>query len=81
MFNTTNLVQHLQKHSDKFKKHEKEKDDNAIKQPQALKQFTVEQMEDRAQPWSINDLSAQRVTCHLVEMVALDFLLSKTPDL
>ena len=62
MFNTTNLVQHLQKHSDKFKKHEKEKDDNAIKQPQALKQFTVEQTEDRAQPWSINDLCAQRVT-------------------
>ena len=31
-FNTTNLVQHLQKHSEEFKKYEKENDANAHKE-------------------------------------------------
>ena len=40
-FNTTNLVQHLRKHSKEFKKYEKEKDANALKESQTLKQLSL----------------------------------------
>jgi len=49
-FNKTNLVQHLRKHKDEFKKYEKEKDTNALKESQTLKQLSLEGAEDRVRP-------------------------------
>ena len=71
-FNMTNLVQHLRKHNDEFKKYEKEKETNSLKESQTPKQLSLEEAEDRVRPWSVNDSHSQRVTCRLVEMVALD---------
>ena len=68
----TNLVQHLRKHSEEFKKYEKEKDANALKESQTPKQLSLEETEDRIRPWKVNDPRAQRITRCLVEMVALD---------
>ena len=74
----TNLVQHLRKHSEEFKKYEKEKDANALKE---WKQLSLEETEDRIRPWKVNDPRAQQITRRLVEMVALDSqLLSRTVD-
>jgi len=71
-FNTTNLVQHLRKHSEEFKKYEKEKADNASKQAKAPQQLSFPETEDCIKPWNVNDPRAQRITCRLVEMIALD---------
>ena len=62
-FNTTNLVQHLWKHSEEFKKYEKEKDANALKESQTPKQLSLEETEDRIRPWKVNDSRAQRPPC------------------
>ena len=40
-FNSTNLVQHLRKLSEEFKKYEKEKADNASKQAKAPQQLSL----------------------------------------
>ena len=71
-FNTTNLVQHLRKHSEEFKKFEKEKADNASNQAKTPQQLSLPETEDRVKPWNINDPRAQRITRRLVEMIALD---------
>ena len=57
-FNTMNLVQHLQKHSEEFKKYEKGKNANALKESQTLKQLSLEETEDRIRPWNINNSCA-----------------------
>ena len=74
-------MQHLRKHSEEFKQYQKEKETGALKESQTPKQLSLEETEDRIRPWKIDNPRAQRITCRLVEMVALDFLLSRTVDL
>ena len=49
-FNTTNLVQHLRKHSEEFKQYQKEKETNTLKESQTPKQLSLEETEDRIRP-------------------------------
>ena len=78
VFTASNLVNHLQRHSEEYKKYEemkaaaKEKETTKTASESKLKQVTLAQAEDMRKVWDINDVRAKTVHIKISEMIVLD---------
>ena len=82
MYTTSNIVNHLRKHPEKYKKYEelkvaKEKEvmtkaDKQITSELKLKQVSLAKAEDLHKVWDINDHQVKLIHMRIAEMIALD---------
>ena len=77
-YNTTSLVNHLKEHCESFKIYNEDKTTRAKKatgdkqRRQTLRQFSLEEANEKVKKWSIHDVRSERLHCKLGEMVAMD---------
>ena len=80
VFTTSNLVNHLWRHSEEYKKYEemkvtakeKETSGKQTTSESKLKQVTLALAEDMCKVWDINDARAKTIHIKIAEMIALD---------
>ena len=73
-FNTTNMIQHLQKkYPVEYKDYEGKKKLDELKEQNDRQQPTMEETRARVKIWDINDSKAEHIHCKIAEMMALDY--------
>ena len=73
-FNTTNIIDHLQKkHPVEYKDYEEKKKLSELKEQKERRQPTTEETRARVKLWDINDPKAERIHRKIAEMMALDY--------
>ena len=73
-FNTTNMIDHLQKkYSVEYKDYEGKKKLDELKEQNDRRQPTMEETRARVKIWDINDPKAEHIHCKIAEMMALDY--------
>ena len=73
-FNTTNMIDHLQKkHPVEYKDYEEKKKLRQLKEQKDRRQPTMEETRARVKVWDINDPKAERIHHKIAEMMALDY--------
>ena len=73
-FNTTNMIDHLQKkHPVEYKDYEEKKKPRELKEQKDRRQPTMEETQARVKIWDINEPKAERIHRKIAEMMALDY--------
>ena len=73
-FNTTNIIDYLQKkHPVEYKDYEEKKKLSELKEQKERSQPTMEETRARVKVWDINDPKAERIHDKIAEMMALDY--------
>ena len=73
-FNTTNMIDHLQKkHPVEYKDYEEKKKLRELKEQKERRQPTMEETRVRVKVWDINDPKPERIHRKIAEMMALDY--------
>ena len=73
-FNTTNMIDHLQKkHPVEYKDYEEKKKLRELKEQKDRRQPTMEETRARVKIWDINEPKTERIHRKIAEMMALDY--------